>query len=311
MDLGVKTDYTNDAPWKGLGSDIDGKAKVGEMLKKAKLNWKVERRPIHLSSGNSEVVGDEIDGFAALTRDSDDKVFDIVGSRYTPVQNEQAFEFFLDFIHAGKAKMQTIGSFKGGRIVWGMADLGTEFVLKGGDKVKGYLLCVCPHEQGKSLIFKTTTVRVWCMNTLAMAIREKGMNEWRMGHRVAFDGVKVTEARTALGIARDQIGEFETNAKKLQKLKMSQADMIDVLKPVFQKDAGEGDELSRRMAQLVDIYERAPGAQPGNAWGVLNAVTYYADHVASRTADKRLTNAWLGRTANQKEAVLATLLEMT
>jgi phage/plasmid-like protein (TIGR03299 family) len=301
MDLGTQVDYTNDAPWKGLGTDIDKKSTAKAMLAKAKLDWKVERQPIFLEGGVP------IEGFASLTRDSDNKVFDIVGSRYTPVQNQQAFEFFLDFIAAGDAKMKTIGSFKGGRIVWGLADLGTGFELKGGDKVGGYLLCVCPHEQGKSLIFKTTTVRIWCMNTLAMAIREKGQTEWRMGHRVAFEGVKVNEARTALGIARDQVGEFEVNAKLLQKQKMSADDAASVFKKIFKN---EETENSRRIAQLIDIYERAPGAVPGNAWGVLNAVTYYADHVASRSADKRMTNAWLGRTANQKEEALKVLLEM-
>lgn len=308
MDLGVKTDYTNDAPWATLGSDVDKNATAKAMLKKAKLDWKTERRPLYTNANDGKGTF-EIDNFAALTRDVDGKVFDIVGSRYIPTQNEQAFEFFLDFIHAGKAKMQTIGSFKGGALVWGMADLGTEFVLKGGDKVKGYLLCVCPHLQGKSLVFKTTTVRVWCMNTLAQAIAEKGMTEWRMGHRTAFEGVKVEQARTTLGIAREQVGEFETIARKLQKLKLSQSDFEDVMKPIFGGDKEATD--NKRMKQLIDIYENAPGAQPGNGWGALNAVTYYADHVASRTPDKRLTNAWLGRTGLQKEKVMATLIEMT
>lgn len=301
MDLGSKYHFTADKPWETLGTDIDPKAKVKEMLKKANLDWKVERQPIFTADGT------EVPDFAALQRDSDGKIFDIAGSRYIPTQNEQAFEFFLDFVHAGKAKMQTLGTFGGGKIVWGMADLGVGFELKGGDKVGGYLLCVCPHKQGKSLLFKTTSIRVWCKNTLTMAIREAGQMEWRMGHRTAFDGVKVTEARAALGIARDQIGEFEVNARKLQKIKMTQDDMVKVLTPIIQKN---GDEDSRRMQALIAAYESAPGAQPGNAWGVLNAYTYYADHMASRSADKRLENAWLGRTANQKEAVLERLLQL-
>jgi hypothetical protein len=55
-------------------------------------------------------------------------------------------------------------------------------------------------------------------------------------------------------------------------------------------------------------YDKAPGAEPGNGWGVLNAVTYYADHIASRTADKRLANSWMGKTGNQKQQVLKALL---
>jgi hypothetical protein len=65
-----------------------------------------------------------------------------------------------------------------------------------------------------------------------------------------------------------------------------------------------------RLQALMAAYVNAPGAQEGNGWGLLNAVTYYADHMASRTADKRLSNAWLGRTAGQKEKVLDKLLQM-
>jgi phage/plasmid-like protein (TIGR03299 family) len=295
--------YTNEVPWHGLGKyRKNGWKTVKELVKDAGINWQVERREIFDADGN------EIPGFAALTRDSDSKVFDIVGSRYVPAQNEQAFTFFKEFVEAGKASLETAGSLKGGRVVWGLAKLNASFKLKGDDQVNGFLLCVCPHEQGKSLLFKTTAIRVVCSNTLAMALGEGG-TEWRMGHRTAFDEVKVEEAKTALGIARDQIDQFHKNAEKLQKLKMTNQDFIDVMTPFFGSEVKGAD--NKRMQQLIDIYERAPGAQPGNGWGALNAVTYYADHVASRTGDKRLTNAWLGKTARQKEAVLVTLLDMT
>lgn len=291
--------YTNEVPWHGLGfHKAGGWKRVSDLLKDAGIAWKVERQPIFTAEGV------EIKGFSTLTRDKDGAVFDVVGGRYIPTQNEQAFEFFNEFVEAGKAKMETAGSLMGGRIVWGLAKIGAGFELKGGDRVNGYLLCVCPHKKGKSLLFKTTAVRVVCNNTLTMALRASG-TEWRMGHRTAFDEVKIEEAKAALGIARDQINEFEVNAKKLQKLKISQQQFEEILKPIFVKD---DVEESRRMKQLIDIYENAPGAQPGNGWGLLQCVTYYADHVASRTPDKRLTNAWLGRTAMQKEQVLEKLL---
>lgn len=293
--------YTNEVPWHGLGEYVAKAPSVKEMLKVAKINWKVERRPLTCE-------GKEVPGFAALSRSSDGKVLDVVGSRYIPTQNEQAFEFFREFVEAGKATMETAGSLKGGKLVWGLAKLGTGFKLRGNDQVNGYLLCACPHEQGKSLLFKTTAVRVVCNNTFTMALGEK-TTEWRMGHRTAFDGVKIDEAKDALGIAREQISEFEKNAKILQKLNLDREEVVKILAPVYQPEYdGTPDGMSPRMKRLIDIYENAPGAQVGNGWGVFNAVTYYADHVASRTADKRLTNAWVGRTANQKEKVLELLL---
>jgi len=299
--------YTNEVPWHGLGVHIAQAPSVKEMLKTAKLNWRVDRVPLFTKDG------DEVPGFAALQRSSDKSVLDVVGSRYQPVQNEDAFEFFNEFVQAGKATMETAGSLQGGRYVWGLANLKQSFELKGGDKVKGYLLCACPHQQGKSMLYKFTSVRVVCNNTYTLALN-KGGAQWRMSHARKFNEEAITEAKDALGIARDEMSEFEKTAKKLQSIKLKREKVIELLGLTFQpgeelKDMLAEGGLNKKMEMIMQAYEMAPGAEPGNAWGALNAVTYWADHQASRTADKRLTNAWLGKTAVQKERVLADLLE--
>lgn len=300
--------YTNEVPWHGLGTRIDKAPTVDKMIKLAGLDWTVDRQPMF-------VDGVEVPGFAALQRSSDKKILDVVGSHYKPVQNADAFKFFTEFVEAGGATMETAGSLRGGKLVWGLADLKASFKMKGDDRVKGYLLVASPHEQGKSLIIRFTTVRVVCNNTLTLALGKAGQ-EWRMNHRSTFDDMTISKAKDTLGIARDQLGEFERNAKTLQKLNLKEKDIIKILAPVYQPDVELKDLLSdfdkhanSKMKSVMGALEHAPGAQPDNGWGVLNAVTYYSDHIASRTADKRLTNAWLGRTAQQKEVVLSKLLQ--
>ena len=300
--------YTNEKPWHNLGHYVADAPNVDRMLKVAKLNWKVERRPILTAEGV------EIPGFAALTRDSDNSVLDVVGSRYTPIQNHEAFEFFKEYVEAGDATMETAGSLRGGRYVWGLADLKKSFKLKGKDEVKGYLLVACPHEAGKSFIIKFTTVRVVCNNTLTLALRGGG-NEFRMGHRRAFDETMIVRAKETLGIAREQMDQFEETSRTLKAKTLTRDDAIEALADIYQPDAiiadlkRDFDELATpTMKRMLDINEKAPGADPTTAWGLLNAVTYYSDHIASRTDDKRLTNAWLGKTARQKERMLDLLL---
>lgn len=302
--------YTNEVPWHGLGEYIKDVPTVDDMLKQAGLDWKVTREPMKLHDGSA------VPDFAALQRSSDKKILDVVGSRYQPAQNKQVFGFFKEFVEQGKATMETAGSLAGGRYVWGLANLKQSFKLSSSDIINGYLLAAIPHQQGKSLILKFTNVRVVCQNTIALALKEKG-TEFRMNHRNQFDKEMMEHAKEVLGIAREQMGEFEANAKKLVKLKLSEKDAIKILADLYQPTAeikvlvdDFGEEANKKMTMLLDIYHKAPGATPGSGWGVLNAVTYYADHMASRTPDKRLTNAWLGKTANQKEAVLDTLLKM-
>lgn len=307
--------YTNEVPWHGLGEYVGDQVRVKEMMRAANIDWKVEKKPMILEGTKRPVPG-----FYALTRDKDGKVLDVVGSKYVPTQNHEAFEFFTDFVEAGDATMETAGSLREGRYVWGLANLNKSFTLPGKDKVKGYLLVACPHEHGKSIIIRVTSVRVVCNNTLTMALgkgqREKdnasfGMGEFRMGHRRSFDGTMIKRAKETLGIARDQMEEFREAAEMLRKKPMDEQDAITFYADLLKVDeAGESaDEVTRpRIKHLLDINQRAPGAQPDNAWGVLNSITYYADHVASRTDDKRLTNAWFGKTARMKEQALSMLL---
>ena len=297
--------YTNEVPWHGLGFSLKTAPTVKEMLKAAKIDWKVERVPMFTEDGT------EVPEFAALRRSNDGKVLDVVGSRYQPVQNSEAFEFFQEFVKAGNATMETAGSLRGGKFVWGLANLKTEFKLPGNDRVKGYVLCFNPHQQGKRMLYKTTSVRVVCNNTLDIALKGAG-NVWRMSHARTFNEAAIKEAKETLGLAREHFHDFEKTAQKLKKKTLTREKMIEILALTFQPDATLkellNDGLNRKMEMLLQINEKAPGADPGTAWGALNAVTYYADHVASRTPDKRLSNAWLGKTATQKQRVLNDLL---
>jgi phage/plasmid-like protein (TIGR03299 family) len=302
--------YTNEVPWHGIGTYREnGWKNVKDLCRDAGIAWRVERQPIFAN-------GKEIPGFAALVRDSDNTVFDVVGSRYIPVQNEEAFEFFTEFVKAGDATLETAGSLRGGRYVWGLAKLNAEFTLRGNDQVKGFLLVGLPHEQGKAALFKSTAVRVVCQNTLALALKDSGA-VFKIHHRTTFDNNTILRAKETMGLARERIGDFERNARKLQKLSVSDQDTVRLLAKIYQPEVDVNlllkdfdNEASPKMKQMMDILVNAPGAQPGNGWGLLNAVTYYSDHVASRTVDRRLSNAWMGKTARQKEEMLDNLLEM-
>lgn len=311
--------YTNEKPWHGLGHYIANAPTVEEMLEKAKLDWKIEKRPLAFAiEGNKDEGYHNFDGAVndqfALIRTSDMKCLDVVGNHYKPVQNKEAFRFFKEFVESGKAKLETAGSLRGGRYVWGLANLNSSFKLEGNDEVKGYLLVASPHESGKALVIKFTTVRVVCNNTLTLALREEG-NEFRMAHRAEFDDSMREKAKIVLGIAREQMIEFEKNARKLKKLKLKKPQIVEVLANVYQPRSNIKKILedidgntTPSMRKVLDVLHYAPGADPDTGWGVLNAVTYYADHVASRTADKRITNAWFGKTANHKQIVLDDLL---
>ena len=305
--------------WHGLGADLDGTETVKETLIKASIDWLTEKRPLMMPAGKDDM--DRWTNYSvpvaeafALCRNTDSKRLSIVGPDYEPTQNHEAFEFFKLFVEAGKATLESAGSLDDGRYVWGLARLGMDFELPGNDKVQNYILVACPHVQGKALVIQYTNVRVVCWNTLSLALKSNG-SRFRMIHRHKFDAGMIEQAQQTLGIARDMAAEFEANARRLAVHNMSDSDVLEFLAGIV--DPGNADVLEKgiehgnlRLRRIMEAYEQAPGAQPGTAWGVLNAVSYWTDHMASRTADRRLTNAWLGTTAALKAQTLDALLRI-
>ena len=47
----------------------------------------------------------------------------VVGPRYVPLQNKDAFEWFQPFVDAGECSLHTGGSLSGGQKVWALAQL--------------------------------------------------------------------------------------------------------------------------------------------------------------------------------------------
>lgn len=290
-------------PWHGLGVKVEDQKTVDEWLHMAGLNWEVSLQPLQTKSGV------DVTDHYALVRSTDSKVLTVTGNRWSPVQNHEAFEFFRSFAEAGGATMETAGSLKGGQIVWGLASLNDKFTVAGKtDVVKGYILLVSPHVLGRSIIAKVTSVRVVCSNTLAIATSGTGAIEKRFSHVGKFDA---QVAADSLGLVREEFAEFGALARQLVKLNMSEREVLDVLGPIFnEQDPKVEEKVSPTLKSVLESYEKAPGAQVGTGWGVLNGVTYWADHVAGRNPDTRLDSAWLGFSASRKERTLRALAEL-
>jgi phage/plasmid-like protein (TIGR03299 family) len=314
--------YANEVPWHGLGNNVDPKVSIEEMLVAAGIDWDVRMHPLFAQVGDGKVA---IPNKAALLRETDNKVLTVASPQWKPVQNREVLEFFRDYVQAGGATLETAGSLNGGKTIWGLANLGHGFTVGNGDAVKGYVLLASHHEMGKATTVRLTSVRVVCANTMALAING-AKAAYSQNHLTAFNA---EAARQTLGLAHEGMVKLEMNAKALMGLKLSRYDTVRFLAQFFQEGAeavpvtGSGDysatvdkllndanARSKSLHEVLVSNEKAPGALPGTGWGVLNAVTYWADHVAGRDKSARLNKSWFGSTGDTKLAVERGLLEM-
>lgn len=310
--------YAGEVPWHGLGNKIKERSSIDTMVKAAGLDWEVEQHDCYTTVNGKKVPI----GRKALVRESDHRILTITGENWKPLQNREALEFFRDYTSSGGAKLETAGSLRDGKVIWGLASLEKGYTLKGGDKSKGYILLVSPHEVGKAITARATSIRVVCNNTLQMASREE--IAYSQSHLREFDQ---EAARATIQLANDQIAQLALESKALQGLKMSEFDTVRALAKFFQpveEENSSDKENAKRVQELIDdptiqrkrlsevllSVNKAPGATPGNAWGVLNGVTHWADHVAGRETDARMFRSWLGHTGKTKEKVKNHLLEL-
>ena len=281
--------YAGQVPWHGLGEKVSSDMTPKQMLEAAKLDWTVSKRPSYVPdkpdvwnildpSGEANFI--RCPDSYHLVRDSDNKVLSSCGDGYVPFQNAEVMDFFKKFTDAGHMKMETAGSLKEGKDIWGLAKLTDKFQLSGNDEVKGYLLINNSHQVGKAMTIMFTPIRVVCNNTLTMALGADG-ERFRVLHLQMFDEEIIKAAEEALGLSGQQMKAFQEQSEFLSSKQYKSADLdnfiAELLQPKLLIERGKSDsfenlpplrdEFSRTAENVLDAIETSPGSQLKSAKG--------------------------------------------
>lgn len=293
--------YAGEKPWHGLGVKVSNDLTPAQMMEAAGLDWRVRELKTFVNFHKDGKKTTIPTGQKALVRETDGKVLTQVGPNWNPVQNEQAFEFFQEFVMNGDMEMNTAGSLKDGQIVWALAKVNEQFELFNGDRVESFLLFSNPHQYGKTVNVKFTPIRVVCNNTLTASLGSKSKTmEVKLNHRSAFDAENV---KMTLGIARQKMSDYKEMASFLGSKRYKSETLTEFLTGLFGTKTGTVGDLTRTGEQVRELVTTQPGSEyaPESWWQAYNAVTYFTDHIAGRSNDTRMESAWFG--ANQKKKI--------
>jgi phage/plasmid-like protein (TIGR03299 family) len=309
--------YTGETPWHGLGQALTPDATLDTWTREAGFDWEVKKGAIAYEVRDEEgnpVRMETVPARWALYRSDTGKPLSVMSSNYHITQPRAVMEFFRDLCDVGGFKMETAGMLRNGSTYWALARADDSFDVGGGDIVLPYLLLATSCDGSLSNVAQFTTTRIVCKNTLSIAVDNKS-GQIRVPHSTQFNPVRF---KTDLGLVGGAWDSFKTNAVDLSKRKVSKAEATRYFLDVFYGAEAESIdvEAKRPMIDMVTkIYldgvgQRAKSAT-GTAWGLLNAVTRFADHerkAASR--DTRLQSAWFGAGARLKREALTTALAM-
>ena len=305
--------YAGEVPWHGLGVPVSNDLTPNQMMKKAGLDWTVEQIDSYVTVGDKRIPT----GMKALVRSSDNKVLTNIGQVWNPVQNEDAFNFFSEYVLKGDMEMHTAGSLKGGQLVWALAKVKESFDLFGGDTVESYLLFSNPHKYGFSIDVRFTPIRVVCNNTLSLSLEAKAERSVKVGHRTEFNA---DEVKKALGIASAKLSQYKEMAEFLGSKRYNIDNLIEYYNTVFPRTADKRvqnqelsvETLSKNAKAAFDAIELQPGAKyaEGSWWQAFNSVTFVTDHLKGANADNRMYSSWFAGDQARKRDALKTALEM-
>ncbi len=274
--------------WHRLGQRTEEALTSGGALAMAALDWRVHESPVH-----AEIAGDLhlVRTHKAIVRTDTETVLGIVGRKYRPVQNEEAFNWLDELVGCRMAIYETAGSLRGGALVWALVRLPGELRIEGTDDVtKPYILLCNSHDGSLAFRAMNCAIRVVCSNTLTLALRSAGSDSVSVRHTERVHD-RIADAQRVLGVAVEGHRELEARMNLLARHRLKRGQFGRYLDRVLGKDADDGKDPSRARVQVEANFEhplqRIKGIE-GTAWAAYNSVAQWVDWERSaRGRDQR------------------------
>lgn len=219
----------------------------------------------------------------------------VVGGRYEPVQNEEAFAV-VPFLEDLGATVETAGSIRGGRQVFVSMDLNGGFVIDpdgAGDRVQGYGLFRTSHDGSLAVEACSSWVRVVCANTFDFALGGNSKRAYKVRHTATAQD-RLAQAQAIL-LRINGYGEaLGSLAERLYRVPMTNAEFIDLVTDIHpEPESKRGQTVwSQKVDLLGDLFSGGGDTTytldnvRGTAWAGLNAMTERIDwHRKTRGGD--------------------------
>lgn len=209
----------------------------------------------------------------------------VVGSGYTPIQNEEHAEFLNHVTDQSGAVFDTAGSLRGGRQIFVPMQLPDSMTVGGTDRVDLNIAALNSHDGSSAFRVLVTRVRVVCANTQAAALSNH-VSSISIRH-TAGARAAVQAARDVLGLTFEYCEAFQAEAERLLDTAMTEAAFDDLISRVFGSTNADAPARTRkaesqRRRTLTALFADAETQANirGSAWAGYQAVTEYVDHFA-------------------------------
>lgn len=270
-------------PWHKLGVVVDKSPTAAEALVLGGLDYNVAKGALYADTPDG---GKMVENHFSTYRTDTNQVMGIVGRKYQPLQNRDAFSFFDSIIEAGEAVYETAGALGHGEIVFITAKLKNQISV-GDDKIEQYVFLTNSHDGSSCVVAAITPVRIVCNNTLCAALNTSSDKITLRHTKSVAERIKLAsrlmETFNNVHVATEQEYNLFANTsitdENVRKL------VEEVFKPKKEEISNASSDFIKEMSKrtentidfVMDYYRNAPEqkAVTGNLYGVVNGVTGY------------------------------------
>jgi phage/plasmid-like protein (TIGR03299 family) len=263
-----------------LGTDVAGSRDTAEALRTAGLDWGLTvHNTDHLTlMGESGLINTSLPGQRLIMRDDTYQGLAVVGSRYTPVTNADAFAIADNARDLG-ATFAHAGSLDHSRKTFLTMDLPEARVRIGGKDVVDFGIVIrTSHDGSGSISGEISGKRLVCMNGMTVGIGEA--QRWSIPHTASAHS---RMAEILLQGAFRYAKSFAAVGEMLISQPMTSREFADYIDALYPKPE-ESQKAARtrwenRRGELMQLFNIANTQSEGRAtrWGALNAVVEWED----------------------------------
>ncbi len=308
---------SRETPWGTAGVTVDGAMTSQEVMEAAGLNWEVSLEDVFFAPQGLTADFEKIPNNFAVTRSDNQSPLAIVGKKYTPFQNKEAFSFFDSLADEGQIKYEVAGTFDEGRKVWVMASFGSSEIVPN-DFVDNYGLLYNAHDGSGAFQFVPTGVRAACLNMVISALKAGKDLGIKIRHTATIHN-RIEASKQALGFARQQSEIYAEQMRAFAAKTVSAAEhkaFMDHMFPLSDGASKRSASMNERVrSEVDDLAMRGQGQEikgvRGTAWGLYSGMTEWANyhrstrvHNDSDVQAKRLEGVLMG--SSKREILKAT-----
>lgn len=296
---------SNVPAWQNAGTVLDIEGKLGltveQALTTSGLDWDVKKVPVYGKFHGKQIVVKDRYG---VQRQTDGHIFGTVGGTWQPVQNRDGFVVLQALLEqaGGETWIESAGSLDGGKKVWMLARCAQSLQIAG-ESYHSHIGFVNGHDGRTSVTAFMSDMRTSCSNFLTYILNgsNKHANVIRVRHTTKAQE-RIVEAHHLLKLRNVRLEELAKQGEWLVEQTMSDGAFEMFLESLMPINGDDGTPaatmIAKRREQVADLYMTATNLGPirGTKWGVLQAVTEYADHGRATKNSSALAKTQFGLT---------------